>query len=186
MKPLNVFRRNVTISTNNQNICLKSLKVKYTSGLSNLSKATKAITMELFSEGFRFYGNNFPELWIPHSSVSEFKISRDGLSLWKSSTVSYFDERMIDIFYLNNEGEKVTIKVEIPPPPFIFVPFTVREELKAVMNEHNIFDKFASAQVANPSDEILSQIEKLAEMHKSGILTDEEFQAKKAELLSRI
>ena len=174
------------MSTNNRNICLKSLKVRYTSGLSNLTQAPKAITMELFSEGFRFYGNNFPELWIPYNCVSEFKISRDGLSLWRSSTMAYFNDRMIDIFYFNNEGEKATIKVEIPCPPFIFIPFTVRQELKAVMNEHGIFDKFASAKVANSSDEILSQIEKLAEMHKSGILTDEEFQAKKAELLSRI
>jgi hypothetical protein len=36
------------------------------------------------------------------------------------------------------------------------------------------------------SEDIASQLEKLAALHKSGVLTDEEFAAKKAELLSRM
>jgi hypothetical protein len=35
-------------------------------------------------------------------------------------------------------------------------------------------------------DDVFLQIEKLAELHKSGILTNEEFESKKSELLSRI
>jgi hypothetical protein len=36
------------------------------------------------------------------------------------------------------------------------------------------------------SDEVLSLIEKVADLHAKGILTDAEFEAKKAELLSRL
>jgi uncharacterized RDD family membrane protein YckC len=43
----------------------------------------------------------------------------------------------------------------------------------------------SSGPTAAPED-IASQLEKLAALHKSGILTDEEFAAKKAELLSRM
>ena len=39
---------------------------------------------------------------------------------------------------------------------------------------------------ATGQDDVLAKIEKLAELHGRGILTDEEFSAKKAELLSRL
>jgi hypothetical protein len=42
------------------------------------------------------------------------------------------------------------------------------------------FHEVASRQIA------IHLLEKLAELHKAGILTDEEFNAKKQELLSRI
>jgi hypothetical protein len=41
-----------------------------------------------------------------------------------------------------------------------------------------------SSQVS--SEDIFATLERLAELHKSGVLTDEEFAAKKAELLARI
>ena len=37
-----------------------------------------------------------------------------------------------------------------------------------------------------PSDDIFSTLERLAELHKKGVLTDDEFDGKKAELLARI
>jgi len=39
---------------------------------------------------------------------------------------------------------------------------------------------------ASQTSDIASQLEKLADLHRKGILTDEEFQAKKVELLSRL
>lgn len=44
----------------------------------------------------------------------------------------------------------------------------------------------ASASIAELTDLIVDQIRKLAELHEQGILTDEEFTAKKTELLSRL
>jgi uncharacterized RDD family membrane protein YckC len=44
----------------------------------------------------------------------------------------------------------------------------------------------SSTTPSRPSEDIPSQIEKLAALHDSGVLTDEEFAAKKAELLSRM
>jgi hypothetical protein len=41
-----------------------------------------------------------------------------------------------------------------------------------------------SSQVS--SGDIFATLERLAELHKNGVLTDEEFAAKKAELLARI
>ncbi len=49
-----------------------------------------------------------------------------------------------------------------------------------------IRDKFAQAAVPAAGGGIAEQIGKLGELHAAGVLTDEEFAAKKTELLSRI
>ena len=43
-----------------------------------------------------------------------------------------------------------------------------------------------AAQVAEFTDTIIDRIKKLAELHEAGILTEEEFTAKKSELLSHL
>ena len=54
------------------------------------------------------------------------------------------------------------------------------------MNEH--LQEFAehAARIAEMTDMIFNQIRKLSELHDDGILTEEEFTAKKSELLSRL
>jgi hypothetical protein len=44
----------------------------------------------------------------------------------------------------------------------------------------------ARQQPAASTDEIFAMIERLAEMYKKGVLTDQEFEAKKTELLGRL
>lgn len=62
-----------------------------------------------------------------------------------------------------------------PPPAFVepapFVPSPPSE---------------ATMPVARSDDDIFAKIERLADLHAKGILTDDEFQAKKADLLSRL
>jgi hypothetical protein len=43
-----------------------------------------------------------------------------------------------------------------------------------------------AAQIAELTEIIVGQIRKLAELHEAGILTEEEFAAKKADLLGRL
>ena len=43
-----------------------------------------------------------------------------------------------------------------------------------------------AARMSELTDMILDQIRKVAELHEEGILTDEEFAAKKTDLLSRL
>ena len=43
-----------------------------------------------------------------------------------------------------------------------------------------------AARMAQLTDMIVDQIRKLSELHEEGILTDEEFTAKKQEMLSRL
>jgi len=54
------------------------------------------------------------------------------------------------------------------------------------MNEHRKDFGDHAARVAEFTDMIIDQIRKLAELQEAGILTEEEFTAKKQELLSRL
>ena len=54
------------------------------------------------------------------------------------------------------------------------------------MNDQGNDFASGTARMAELTDMIIDQIRKLAELHGEGILTDEEFSAKKTELLSRL
>ncbi|MFL6726338.1 MAG: SHOCT domain-containing protein, partial [Sphingomicrobium sp.] len=53
------------------------------------------------------------------------------------------------------------------------------------MNEQRVNFE-AVAQIAEMTELVVGQIKRLAELHDAGILTDEEFSAKKQELLARL
>lgn len=53
------------------------------------------------------------------------------------------------------------------------------------MNEQRREFDDQAARMSEVTDMFVNQIRKLAELHEEGILTDEEFTAKKQELLSR-
>lgn len=54
------------------------------------------------------------------------------------------------------------------------------------MNDQSTDLASAAARIAALTEMVVDQIKKLAELHEKGILTDEEFSAKKTELLSRV
>lgn len=54
------------------------------------------------------------------------------------------------------------------------------------MNELDKGFADGAARMAQLTDMIIDQIRKLADLHEEGILTEEEFAAKKSELLSRL
>ncbi len=68
-------------------------------------------------------------------------------------------------------------------------PLNVQNEIYRQMenNENRKFDRVGQNFSGGPSDvSIPGQIEKLAELHRQGVLTDAEFNAKKKELLDRM
>jgi hypothetical protein len=61
-----------------------------------------------------------------------------------------------------------------------------RVALEAIAMNEARRDFSPAAEMAELTELIVGQIRKLAELHEAGILTDEEFTAKKAELLERL
>ena len=50
----------------------------------------------------------------------------------------------------------------------------------------NVFKENSSNTIKDSSNDILSQIEKLSELKEKGILTEDEFNAKKTDLLAKM
>lgn len=67
-------------------------------------------------------------------------------------------------------------------------PLNVQNEIYRQMenNENRKFDRVGRNMAAPAQASIPDQIEKLAQLHQQGVLTDQEFQAKKRQLLDRM
>ena len=143
----------------------------------------------LYPYGFLFSGKRFPSLWIPYNTVTDFKLSTGYGSMWTYSIVDPYLEKMIDITYHSIQGS-LSIRFEMLAPLIGNGPNKACKELVAFMKANGIYSQFSLAKPdgANtpPQQDIPALIEKLAELHRKGILTDEEFQSKKAELLKRL
>ncbi|MBQ3300014.1 MAG: SHOCT domain-containing protein [Ruminococcus sp.] len=64
-------------------------------------------------------------------------------------------------------------------------------EFMDLLRQHEITDKFISekkndSNTSSGGNDVLAQLEKLNQLKQAGILTDEEFNAKKADLLAKL
>ena len=169
---------------------LRTYRVNYVSGLPQMPKLITKITMYLYPYGFLFSGKRFPNLWIPYNTVTDFKLATGYGSKWTYTQVDPFFEKMIDITYCT-AGGVLSLRFEMMEGLWVSRgPHKACEELVAFMKANGIYSQFSLAKPdgANtpPQQDIPALIEKLAELHRKGILTDEEFQSKKAELLKRL
>lgn len=150
------------------------------------------IGMGGYKDDFYFKGENFPELWIPYNMVMNFKLSRGSGSVKRFSIYDSLNEKLFDIKHYDENNDEVVIRFEMASS---LIEIRTCKKLVELRQVNKIFDKFATAKPSvvstavipvSSADEILSQIEKLGQLHKSGILIDEEFETKKAELLGRL
>jgi len=79
------------------------------------------------------------------------------------------------------EVKKVKLNIELPKGDWTKEQL---EEIKEVVNQY-VWEE-DSKENKKKMDDNIELIKKLSDLHKSGILTDEEFSSKKAELLSKI
>ena len=170
---------------------LRTYRVNYVSGLPQMPKLITKITMYLYPYGFLFSGKRFPNLWIPYNTVTDFKLSTGYGSVWTYARTDVFLQKVFCITYHRLE-EIISVKFEMM---VAYVDQTSNyracEGLVAFMKANGIYSQFSLAKPADTNtppqqEDIPALIEKLAELHRKGILTDEEFQSKKAELLKRL
>ena len=169
---------------------LRQYRVNYVSGLKQFPKIRRKLSLLLYAEGFAISGKAFPFIWIPYQSVVDFKLSNGYGSYWSyAGAADVFHEKMIHIGYSNQYNEITNLKLEMAVSFFSpMANYKASSELLSFVNTSGISARFHVNKPV-PQDQnadIYSQIEKLAELHHAGILTDEEFTAKKAELLKRI
>jgi len=170
---------------------LRMWNVTYVSGLLSVPKLRREIAMQLFEKGFCFTGSFFPDLWIFHNSIIDFKLATGWGDFWKKSIYDHGREKMIEITFFNATNEKTTLRLEMAtnasPLASAFDEYHACKELVCLMRSNGIFFRNSPSQpTTSASLSTLAQIAQLSELHKSGVLTDEEFETKKAELLKRI
>ena len=168
---------------------LRTYNVKYVFDSNTLPKNVAKVSFQLFNDGFLIFGQSFPRLWIPYGTVCDFKITNEVVSLIHRSSLDYINERVVQIEYIDDKNQKSLAKLLMPTGWSVFtanIGYKTCKELVSYMKSNGIFDKFISQEQTDLSADIMEQIAKLAELHKSGALSDEEFQSKKAELLGRI
>jgi len=157
-------------------------------GFPNQKKMIRTMFLHLMSDGFRLTCEK-GELFIPYERIVSFKtIGR----VFFVALKSYYDQFQtgIELEYLSNDGARNVIQLQF----FASIPVSMEKNDAALkdmltkMKQNHIFEKFACAQPPKQQEtpDIISQIERLGELHKAGILTDAEFESKKAELLKRL
>ena len=166
---------------------LTTYVVNYQKGLPGKEKTIILIQMFLTENGFLFRADGF-DLYINYNKVIRFEPVKGMGLVWTSSFVwDNIREKLFEITYLDNNNLRRSVRFEIYVDVIsLNKNYNACRELLWFLKDHGLFDKFISSTQDNTSTDIASQIEKLAELHKSGILTDEEFQSKKTELLKKL
>lgn len=138
----------------------------------------------------------FEGLEIPYSKVKEFKIvprtvSNTEMLLAATSTNmdSLKQENNINITYDDENGHEVMLRIEMLTGISVYGQAGKCREMLDVLRQNNILNqlnKSSNPQPAVQADDPFEQIKKLQELKELGVLSDEEFNSKKAELLAKI
>lgn len=131
---------------------------------------------------------------IPYDRVVKFEIVKRQVSNTEfllsssSDTKSLEQENNIQITHLDDEGNELMTRVEMLTGVSIYGQAQKCRELLDLLRENKILGKLNkdTSKPAAPADDPLEQLKRLNALKEAGILSDEEFNAKKAELLSKV
>lgn len=166
--------------TLNQNV-LASYMVRYLRGLPMHKKEIRSVQMCLLDSAFLFEHKKL-SLTIPYDKVEGFELVKGSRYLEDTMRAGLFE-----IAYIDDSNMKATILFEMWHAKINLAKnYEYCEELVRIMKSHGLFNKFINPPQSTPPIDVPAQIKQLADLHASGILTDEEFQNKKTELLSKM
>ena len=131
---------------------------------------------------------------IPYDRVVKFEIVKRQVSNTEfllsssSDTKSLEQENNIQITHLDDEGNELMTRVEMLTGGSVYGQAQKCRELLDLLRENKILGRLNkdTSKPAAPADDPLEQLKKLNALKEAGILSDEEFNAKKAELLSKV
>lgn len=178
-------------------------EVVYIGGLPEYPKAKiGAIGMNIMPDKFSFRktGNSkdwFNDYDIAYDSISDIHIEKRTITnaeMWLGggNDANQQQENNICITFTTEEGKELMLRVEMLTGTTIYAQAAKCREFMDVLRQNDILkriQKNANAENSNNSSDgtdILKQIEKLASLKESGIITEEEFTQKKAVLLEKL
>lgn len=136
----------------------------------------------------------FEEMAIPYASVKKLEVVKRALStseymLGSGDTKSLEQFNTVEINYFDENNEEQLLRIEMLTGFTVFKQAEKCKELMDVLRQNHILDQFKKDKKTEPvstGNDIVGKIEQLAKLRDSGILTDNEFDTKKSELLKQI
>ena len=179
-------------------------EVIYLGGLPEYPKAKHgcALGLNIMQDKFIFTKTATSKEWfagyeIPFDKITELTIEKRTISntemfLGGGNDPNQQQENNICIAFELEDGTELMLRVEMLTGVTIYGQATKCREFMDVLRQNGILKIFKqnkpaeapAAQAAQP--DVLGQIEKLASLKAAGILTEEEFNQKKAELLAKL
>ncbi len=177
-------------------------EVTYVSGLPEIPKRKSgAIGMNIMPECFSFRPTMTTKEWfsdydIPYNNISELRIEKRTISttellLGGSDNANQEQENVICILYTSNDNQKLTLRVEMLTGVTIYNQAAKCREFMDLLRQHEITDKFQNEKknetgASSGGNDVLAQLERLNQLKVAGIITEDEFNAKKAQLLEKL
>lgn len=172
----------------------------YRSGLDDIPKAKSgAWGMNIMPDRFAFRITYTTKDWlydldIPYEDVTDIRIEKRTVTtaemfLGGGDSANQEQENMIVIEYNDKNARKATLRIEMLTGVTIFNQAAKCKELMDVLRKENILEKLkksdAPAAVVQAVDPV-EQIAKLSKLKDAGVISEEEFNAKKADLLAKL
>ena len=172
---------------NSQSTPLAIYRVNYISGLPGRTKIVPKIQMHLAEDGFHFQKKSDFHLFIDYKQIQHFELVKGGGS-WRGTAgvMDSFLEKLFEITFISASNEKIRIRFEMYHFNLHIKNQDACRELARLLKECGFLNHTQPSVLPTPTSDIPTQIAKLAELHQAGVLTTEEFEAKKAELLARM
>lgn len=176
-------------------------EVTYVGGLPEIPKRKSgAIGLNIMPDKFSFRPTITTKEWfsdydIPYNKISELRIEKRTISttevlLGGGDSANQEQENVICILYTSQDNKKLTLRVEMLTGTTIFNQAAKCREFMDLLRQYDIFDKFDSkdnkTDTSSDGNDVFAQLEKLQKLKDAGILTDEEFNLKKHELLNKM
>ncbi len=177
-------------------------EVIYIGGLPEYPKAKhgSALGLNIMEDKFVFTKTGTSKDWfegyeIPYESIMELTIEKRTITnaemfLGGGNDANQQQENNICITFNTSEGKELMLRVEMLTGVTIYGQATKCREFMDILRQNDILKIIKSnskteAEVNNQPD-VLEQIEKLAKLKEAGILSEEEFNNKKAALLDKL
>lgn len=158
------------------------------------------IEFKVFEDRFEFLPTMSTKKWfkgltIPHNRVLDLQIVQRQVGTVEG-ILGGLDSRQLNqpnnihISYESDSGEKVVLRLEMLSGITVMGQAKKCQEFEDRLRTHHIREKFCSVQdeaaQEKPGEDIPAQIEKLAALRDKGIISQQEFDTKKADLLLRM
>ena len=133
------------------------------------------------------------DLDIPYDDITDIRIEKRTIStsemlLGAGNDANQEQENVVVIEYNDKNDRKQTLRVEMLTGATIYNQAAKCKELMDLLRRENILERIqkGKSEAASGGPDVLAQIEKLSKMKDAGIISEEEFAAKKADLLAKL